>query len=117
VGDLIGEGIVVHCALPEIKRSGAGGRAGRRCGLDSDSLDRYPHEYFWRQPSSGVAIAPRARRWKPSVSFFLFFVFFYVWTACLGACVACRRRYWCFCKNFQAAFGLTYLLIAHDLAG
>ncbi len=106
VGNLIAEGIRVHRLCPGNEVNGRVIALARRCGLDADSLDRYPHEFSGGQRQR-IAIA-RALAVEPGIV---------VLDEPVSALdVSVQAQILALLQELQDAFGLTYLLIAHDLA-
>jgi peptide/nickel transport system ATP-binding protein/oligopeptide transport system ATP-binding protein len=106
VGNLIAEGISVHRLRPRDQIDARVKELARRCGLSPDVLDRYPHEFSGGQRQR-IAIA-RAIAVEPNVI---------VLDEPVSALdVSVQAQILVLLEELQAAFGLTYLLIAHDLA-
>jgi len=106
VGDLIAEGIRVHRLCPRDQVRDRVVNLAQRCGLDADSLDRFPHEFSGGQRQR-IAIA-RALAVEPGIL---------VLDEPVSALdVSVQAQILVLLQELQAAFGLTYLLIAHDLA-
>lgn len=106
VGDLIAEGMRVHRLYPasEIPRRVAD-LAGR-CGLSSQAVGRFPHEFSGGQRqriaiARALAVEPRVVVLDEPVS---------------ALDVSVQAQILVLLKELQTTFGLTYLLIAHDLA-
>ena len=106
VGDLIAEGIRMHQLCPRAEIPARVADLARRCGLDPTALGRYPHEFSGGQRQR-IAIA-RALAVEPKIV---------VLDEPVSALdVSVQAQILVLLKELQASLGLTYLLIAHDLA-
>lgn len=106
VQNLIAEGMRVHKLYPPAEIPSRVATLAGRCGLAPDMLDRYPHEFSGGQRQR-IAIA-RALAVEPGVV---------VLDEPVSALdVSVQAQILVLLQELQASFGLTYLLIAHDLA-
>jgi len=106
VRQIVGEGLPIHC--PELSRAECEAEVLRiveEVGLSPDVLDRYPHEFSGGQRQR-IAIA-RAMVLKPDL------VVLDEPTSALDMSVQAQIVE--LLRNLQAAHGLTYLFISHDL--
>jgi len=106
VRSIVGEPLVVNRALPRRAIPGRIAELLDQVGLPPNSADLYPHEFSGGQRQR-IAIA-RALALKPSLL---------VLDEPVSALdVSIRAQIMNLLKDLQAQLGLTYLLIAHDLA-
>lgn len=106
VGNLIGEGIRVHKLRDRAGRKERVAELADMCGLPQAALERYPHEFSGGQRQR-IAIA-RALAVEPSVL---------VLDEPVSALdVSVQAQILVLLQELQDRLGLTYLLIAHDLA-
>lgn len=106
VGDLIAEAIRVHRLLPPGQEVGRVVELAHRCGIAAETLDRFPHEFSGGQRQR-IAIA-RALAAEPKIL---------VLDEPVSALdVSVQAQILVLLKELQDRLGLTYLLIAHDLA-
>lgn len=106
VGNLIAEGIRVHGLYPASEIPKRVASLAGRCGIAPDSLDRFPHEFSGGQRqriaiARALAVEPRVLVLDEPVS---------------ALDVSVQAQILVLLQELQGTFGLTYLLIAHDLA-
>lgn len=106
VGDLIAEGIRVHRLYPKSDIPRRVADLAGRCGLSAHAMDRFPHEFSGGQRqriaiARALAVEPRVVVLDEPVS---------------ALDVSVQAQILVLLKELQNSFGLTYLLIAHDLA-
>jgi oligopeptide transport system ATP-binding protein len=107
VGQIVTEGLLVHePALSRAERDGRAAAALIEVGLDAGMRNRYPHEFSGGQRQR-IAIA-RAMILKPKV------VVLDEPTSALDRSV--QKQIVDLLRDLQAANGLSYLFISHDLA-
>lgn len=106
VGDLIAEGMKVHSLYPASEIPQRVKDLAGRCGLTPQVIDRFPHEFSGGQRqriaiARALAVQPRIVVLDEPVS---------------ALDVSVQAQILVLLKELQASLGLTYLLIAHDLA-
>jgi oligopeptide/dipeptide ABC transporter ATP-binding protein len=106
VGDIIGEGLVIHGGLSRLEREERVRQAMRDVGLRPEYRRRYPHEFSGGQRQR-IGIA-RALVLRPKLI---------VCDEPVSALdVSIQSQVLNLLKDLQAEYGLTYLFIAHNLA-
>lgn len=106
VGEIIGEGLLIHRIGTPEEREAAIIAALQEVGLDPDSRHRYPHEFSGGQRQR-IAIA-RALVLKPEL------ILLDEPTSALDRTV--QRQVVELLRSLQEKYNLTYLFISHDLA-
>jgi len=106
VGQIVGEGLVIHRIGTQKEREQAIINALTEVGLDPDTRHRYPHEFSGGQRQR-IAIA-RALVLKPEL------ILLDEPTSALDRTV--QRQVVELLRNLQGKYRLTYLFISHDLA-
>jgi oligopeptide transport system ATP-binding protein len=106
VGDIIGEGLIIHGGLSRAEREERVRQAMRDVGLRPEYMRRYPHEFSGGQRQR-IGIA-RALVLRPKLI---------VCDEPVSALdVSIQSQVLNLLKDLQAEYGLTYLFIAHNLA-
>lgn len=106
VGDLIAEGIRVHKLMPESEVPQRVAQLAESCGIARVALERFPHEFSGGQRqriaiARALAVEPRILVLDEPVS---------------ALDVSVQAQILVLLKELQKKLGLTYLMIAHDLA-